>query len=53
MDKCSRCGAATQLYENGTPICIECAKEIDAARKRTARETAQRSLAEHSMGAHC
>jgi len=25
MAKCYRCGAETQLYDGGTPICLECA----------------------------
>jgi hypothetical protein len=36
MDRCSRCGAETQLFDNGNPICLKCESEIDAARKRTA-----------------
>jgi uncharacterized protein with PIN domain len=34
MGQCSKCGAETHLYEYGNPICIKCAAEIDAARKR-------------------
>lgn len=55
MDKCSKCGADTQMYENGNPICTECSEKIDAARKRTATQTAAQyhdSRAEYSLGAH-
>ena len=24
MAKCNRCGAKTELYDNGTPVCIAC-----------------------------
>ena len=24
MAKCHRCGAKTELYDNGTPVCIAC-----------------------------
>jgi hypothetical protein len=34
MVKCSRCGAETQLYEYGTPICIECSNAIEAEYQR-------------------
>jgi hypothetical protein len=41
-DKCSKCGAKTELHENGIPICVKCAEAIESARKRTATEaTAQ------------
>ena len=26
MAKCSRCGADTELYVNGDPVCLECVK---------------------------
>jgi hypothetical protein len=38
MDKCAKCGAETQLYESGNPICVKCSEEIDAARKQIARD---------------
>jgi hypothetical protein len=38
MDKCSKCGAETELRENGNPICVKCSEEIESARKRTAAE---------------
>jgi hypothetical protein len=43
MDKCSKCGAETQLYENGNAICLKCSAEIEAARKRTAADLAERT----------
>jgi hypothetical protein len=30
MAKCSNCGAETQLYEYGVPICMKCADARDA-----------------------
>jgi hypothetical protein len=35
-DKCSKCGAETELHENGNQICVKCSEEIESARKRTA-----------------
>jgi hypothetical protein len=43
MDRCSKCGAETELFDNGNPICLKCEAEIDAARKRTASKV----VAEH------
>jgi len=41
-DKCSKCGAQTELHENGIPICVKCSEAIESARKRTAmKATAQ------------
>jgi len=37
MASCRFCGAETQMYEFGNPICIECCDRRDAA--RTVRET--------------
>ena len=34
MPRCSRCGAETQLFKGGVPVCIHC----DAALGQTARE---------------
>ena len=42
MDKCSRCGAETELYENGTPLCVSCSEKIELARKKTAKATVVR-----------
>ena len=33
MEKCSRCGANTGLYDNGVPICLTCAERVDAQRE--------------------
>jgi len=33
MATCSTCGADTQLYLNGVPICIPCVDKTEAARK--------------------
>jgi DNA-directed RNA polymerase subunit RPC12/RpoP len=38
--KCSKCGAETDLLDNGNPICVKCADEIESARKRTATDKA-------------
>jgi hypothetical protein len=38
MDRCSKCGADTELYESGVPLCVRCAAAIDDARKETAIE---------------
>jgi hypothetical protein len=46
MGKCTKCGAAADLYKNGTPFCFKCSERIEAARKQTAREVAaQREVA--------
>jgi hypothetical protein len=45
MDKCSKCGAATELHENGVPICVKCSEEIESARKRTATDAVDKSRA--------
>jgi hypothetical protein len=37
-DKCSKCGAETELHDSGNPICVKCSEEIESARKRTATE---------------
>ena len=42
MDKCSKCGADTQIYETGNPICVKCSEETEAARKRTAKDKTDR-----------
>jgi hypothetical protein len=31
MDKCAQCGAETQLYHGGSPVCLECSKTRDKA----------------------
>jgi len=33
MAKCSRCGAETQLFDNGVPICLPCASAQEAQKK--------------------
>jgi len=43
MDECSKCGAETQLYENGNAICLKCSAQSEAARKRTAADLAERA----------
>ena len=39
MASCSQCGVDTQLYSNGTPICLACAETTptiqDGQRNRT------------------
>ncbi len=32
MQQCRRCGAETQLYECGKPICVKCATELQRQR---------------------
>ena len=39
MAKCSRCGADTQMYSNGIPICISCSDSFAAKPKPSAKET--------------
>jgi hypothetical protein len=29
MEKCSRCGADTQLHVNGVPVCANCDKQTE------------------------
>jgi len=36
MATCTKCGADTERYENGNPICAKCSEKIEAARKQTA-----------------
>lgn len=36
--KCDWCGAPTQLYHCGVPICLRCSDERDAMKKRPASE---------------
>ena len=38
MTTCVYCGAGTQLYSNGIPICLACVEDLDAGRKPPARE---------------
>jgi hypothetical protein len=33
MARCSYCAAETQLYVNGSPVCIACSEQGDAVRK--------------------
>lgn len=33
MDRCIYCGAETQLYDNGRPICLKCAADLEKGRK--------------------
>jgi hypothetical protein len=53
-DKCSKCGAETELHENGNPICVKCAEKIEAAGRRTAEEKVMHCVPadERSIGAH-
>jgi len=52
--KCSKCGAETELHENGKPICVKCSDRIEAARKRTAEDKVKlrAPAGEASIGAH-
>lgn len=34
MAACTYCGAETQLYENGVPICLKCSDEWDSKAKK-------------------
>jgi hypothetical protein len=36
---CVYCGSETQLRINGAPVCIACAKDIEAGRKPPHRES--------------
>ena len=33
MDKCKYCGADTELYVAGVPMCIECSREAERQAK--------------------
>lgn len=44
MAACAYCGAETELYENGVPICLKCSDEREAKRKPTARATEIRAI---------
>jgi hypothetical protein len=35
MAQCEFCGAATSLYDSGSPICIECSNRRDAGERLT------------------
>jgi hypothetical protein len=39
MSKCAQCGAVTQLFDDGVPICMECAAKNDA--QSAAKEEAE------------
>lgn len=54
MDRCSRCGAETELFDNGNPICLKCESKIDAARKRTGSDvvTQHEPQSEPAQAAH-
>ena len=41
MDRCSRCGANTQLYVNGTPICPACSDKLEREMERPATNQGQ------------
>jgi len=38
MAKCAYCGADTQLYSKGVPVCLVCEEDQDGSQKPTARE---------------
>jgi hypothetical protein len=38
MAKCIKCGAETQLYDAGVPICINCSDQLEARRTERERE---------------
>ena len=39
MSKCFNCGADTQLFENGVPICMKCAEKVDAKREENEKKS--------------
>ena len=43
MAACAYCGAETELYENGVPICLKCSDAREAKRKPPATEQQVRS----------
>ena len=43
MAKCVYCGAETQLYSSGVPVCLACAEDPDAGRKLPSREEGEPS----------
>jgi hypothetical protein len=48
--KCSKCGAETELLDNGNPIFVKCSEEIESARKRTATDKADQHRESPSRG---
>jgi hypothetical protein len=42
MSKCLNCGADTQLFDNGLPICIKCAEKVEAMRKVNEKEESKK-----------
>jgi len=38
IEHCVYCGADTQLYASGVPICVQCAEDLEAGRQPTLRE---------------
>ena len=51
MAKCSRCQSETELYNGGVPICLNCANEADATRKRQQPETSDRAAPKNGKAA--
>ncbi len=41
MPKCAYCGTETQLYENGVPVCRDCAENPERRRKFTETHKSQ------------
>lgn len=35
---CIYCGAQTQLYSSGQPVCVDCSNDLDAGRKPPSKE---------------
>lgn len=44
MAACAYCGAETQLYDNGVPVCLKCSEEREAKRKPPVPSTEKGSI---------
>jgi hypothetical protein len=52
MMKCLKCGAETQMFDNGVPLCVACAEAVDSARKKTAQARTELHESGQAYGAH-
>jgi hypothetical protein len=46
MARCAYCGVETQLFSNGTPICIKCDKAHEPTRDHTPALTGEESASD-------
>ena len=52
MSKCFKCGADTELFDNGVPICIKCAEQVEAKRKENEKEESKKSQPGRRIGTY-